>query len=454
MACLVFSVARAAADDPRHWKDRGRELGQEGDHIGAALMLERAVAADPDDLEAHDALAKHRIALGDLEETIAQLEPVVKRHPDYANGLYALAYCYRKTDRPDDAVVAYVGYIKLRPRNPDPYYGYADALRQLGDTAGALRAFHVYVTMETRPDASPWISRARQAIHELESGEPQDAPPPAAPTEELELRRTQVRDEPDDPEAWAALAKVLRGIGRTREAETAEKRAEQLRESPPAPKRAAGPDADKALMSMPAASVTRAGGGSSVTRRPEGKDALLPVGGRRPPPDPAVGPVTPEIERLRTAVRDDPGDAESWLLLAQALRASGRESGAQRAELRHRQLRPDAAAPARTAASPTGPVETARAEIGFLEAERRRRAAELVRHGDRLFRAERYDEAMAAFRQAAEADPASADAEYKTGLAAMELGKREEAAAAFDRALQRDPGHVDAREQRRRLTSF
>jgi tetratricopeptide (TPR) repeat protein len=555
LACALAPRAWAAAAEAEAYKARGDERARARDTAGAVDMYQQAVVADPDYLEAQDLLATQRIALGALGDVIAQLEPVIRRHPDHARGLYALAYCYRKTGRSAQAVTAYVAYLKLRPDDPDPYYGYAEALLAIGDRAAALQALRVYVGMEKRSEESVWVERARARIRELEGADPALAAPTAAQSSatDVERFRTLVRDHPDDATAWAGLANALRAHGQKRSADAAARRVERLKGGtlPPArvaPARATPvaappqpPELVDALIPLPDPAAARRARAEEeraaraekkrrdeddrklraeqrrlarqearrkqaeeaarlkaereqakrqreeeasrreaereeMRRKEEDEAAQLRADRERPtapvaaaptdaiaaarPGPQAVRPVRPppdvstvsavDIERLRTAVRDDSGDADSWFLLAAALRDGGRDSEAMAAERRYAKLRPGFPVAPSAAAGPVPPSRAGtgtgtKAQADALEQTLRQQAREFMAAGDRLFDAGRFDEALAAYHDAAEADPDSAEAEYKGGLCAERLGRNGDAAAAYQRALSRDGGHAKAR---------
>lgn len=60
------------------------------------------------------------------------------------------------------------------------------------------------------------------------------------------------------------------------------------------------------------------------------------------------------------------------------------------------------------------------------------------------FQAGKYDEAMAAYREAVEAGANSADLQFNLGTSALRAGRRGEAILAFERALRLDPDDADA----------
>lgn len=443
MAGVLAYVATSASGqaNAEDLLDEGARYAKAGDSESAVRAYEQVVERDPWNLDAQDRLATHRIALGRLEEVVAQLEPVVARRPDRSRALYLLAYCYRKTGRASEAVRAYANYLKLRPADPDPYYGYALALRDLRDADAALRTFKAYVAMERRPEEGAWVAKAEAMIRELEAGTVA-AEPEVPGAADIERLRTRVRDHPEDAVAWEGLAAALSAGGRSREAEAARRQAERKKsgkgKTRGAPATAASSvvtageplrpeqvdellplrdtrvkdedgqrrtdearqaraerrkrEADQRLLRAERARLARAEtrrlrAEKAAKRKADREEAIAARRARReeskaaqkekreqreaavsqagaspaeiapgepegapavsdeaqasaaPPPEIPPGLGSQDIERLRTAVRDDPEDSRSWFLLAAALRSGGRLAEAGAAERKYTRLR-------------------------------------------------------------------------------------------------------------------
>lgn len=97
-----------------------------------------------------------------------------------------LGFAYLGLGEPELAVPAFEHAIELRPSQANAYYGLADALKSVGDNAGALGAARTYVHLT--PEDDPYRRRALAAIWELqetvEAGSSMildDADPEAAP---------------------------------------------------------------------------------------------------------------------------------------------------------------------------------------------------------------------------------------------------------------------------------
>jgi tetratricopeptide (TPR) repeat protein len=59
--------------------------------------------------------------------------------------------------------------MRLRPDDPDPYYGLGQTLKATGDVPGAIDAFRKYVGMERRPEEQKWVDKARIELQALEA---------------------------------------------------------------------------------------------------------------------------------------------------------------------------------------------------------------------------------------------------------------------------------------------
>ena len=101
---------------------------------------------------------------GRCPDALPLLRTATQNNPSSALSWYDLAYCYRKTGQNREAADAYRQYAALRPGSPDPYYGLGVALRALGDTDGARKAFETYLALEKRPSEQRWIDKARQEL--------------------------------------------------------------------------------------------------------------------------------------------------------------------------------------------------------------------------------------------------------------------------------------------------
>jgi tetratricopeptide (TPR) repeat protein len=59
--------------------------------------------------------------------------------------------------------------MRLRPDDPDPYYGLGQTLKAAGDVPGAIDAFKKYIAMEKRPEEQRWVDKAKAELQALQS---------------------------------------------------------------------------------------------------------------------------------------------------------------------------------------------------------------------------------------------------------------------------------------------
>jgi tetratricopeptide (TPR) repeat protein len=148
---------------------QAEELRKANKLTEAAAMYKRAIAADRGNLDLYNDLGNVYFALKQYGDAANAFADATHRDPSYALGWYNLAHALRKGDRPLEAADAYHQYIKLKPDDPDPYYGLGQTLKMTGDTNGAIAAFKKYVSMEKRPEEQKWVDKARAELQALEA---------------------------------------------------------------------------------------------------------------------------------------------------------------------------------------------------------------------------------------------------------------------------------------------
>ncbi|HEX9104875.1 MAG TPA: tetratricopeptide repeat protein, partial [Polyangia bacterium] len=154
----------------------------------AAAAYKRAIAADRGNLDLYNDLGNVYFALKQYGEAASAFADATKRDPGYALGWYNLAHALRKGDHPREAADAYRQYIRLKPDDPDPYYGLGQTLKMLGDTPGAIIAFKKYIGMEKRPEEQKWVDKAAVELQALEAMQPR--PAAAQPSGKIEDKST------------------------------------------------------------------------------------------------------------------------------------------------------------------------------------------------------------------------------------------------------------------------
>ncbi|HEY7955427.1 MAG TPA: tetratricopeptide repeat protein [Polyangia bacterium] len=176
------TAPRADAANLKADADRLRQAGKLDEAVGA---YQKAIEADPGNVELKNDLGSVYFGLKRYPEAAQSFQNAVTRDPNFALGWYNLAHALRKSGQRAEAATAYRRYIKLRPDDPDPYYGLAQALKAEGDVPGAIDAFRRYIAMEKRPDEQRWVDKAKAELEVLESMQKSQ---PAAPVPHSDAR--------------------------------------------------------------------------------------------------------------------------------------------------------------------------------------------------------------------------------------------------------------------------
>jgi tetratricopeptide (TPR) repeat protein len=165
------SAPRADAGALRADADRLRKEGKLDDAVGA---YKKAIDADRANLDLYNDLGNVYFTLKKYNEAASSFQEATSRDPNFALGWYNLAHALRKGARNQEAAAAYKQYMRLRPDDPDPYYGLGQTLKAVGDVPGAIDAFRKYVAMERRPEEQKWVEKAKVELQALEAmGKPQ-----------------------------------------------------------------------------------------------------------------------------------------------------------------------------------------------------------------------------------------------------------------------------------------
>ena len=154
------SPGNAAYVEAQTLRDRG--------HIEESIAkFKQAIAADPRHSAARTALGELLLKIRRDDEAITVLRAAVDKNPTYSLAWYDLAFALRARNQHAAAVDAYEHYIKLKPGDPDPYYGLGRSLQHLGRLADARRAFESYLSLEKRPSEQHWVESAENQLRTL-----------------------------------------------------------------------------------------------------------------------------------------------------------------------------------------------------------------------------------------------------------------------------------------------
>ncbi len=196
-------AAMQPSGDAAALRTNAEQLTKDGKLDDAIAAYQKAIAADPSNVNLYNDLGNVYFALKRYGDAAHWFREAVSRNPQYATGWYNLAHAYRKGELKQDAINAYRQYMQLKPDDPDPYYGLGQTLKAVGDVKGAIEAFKKYVNMEKRPEEQRWVDKARAELQALEA---MQAPQPSGRIEEKDA---------GDQVAARASKKLQRDLGRS-----------------------------------------------------------------------------------------------------------------------------------------------------------------------------------------------------------------------------------------------
>lgn len=454
---------------------------------------------------------------GNIAEMATKLAERLKENPSDLQGWMLLGRSYMQIERFDDAAMAYgraaeiapddvnarmgaaesqvyaaqgmvtpkavegfEALLRLDPKHPGARYYLALARGQAGDMRGAFEGWKA-LAADSAADA-PWQpalqARLREAAQTLKIDLAEalpNSPAPRGPTQEqmqaaagmsaedrnamirgmVESLAERLKDNPDDAEGWARLARSYDVLGETEKAKEARAKAEAAAKSPPAaPPRGPTQEQMQAATRMPAEERQqmirgmvdglaarlkenpndregwiRLARSYEVLNEPEkAKDAwaraeALAAGAPPPPTDQLSAGQRAEmaqlVERLETRLKGEPNDAEGWTRLGQARAMLGQPKRARAAFAEALKLKPndvdlliDHAGAVLDDEGTTGPIPP---------------------------------EADAIFRKVLALAPENLDALWYVGVAELQAGRRDVALVYWERLLGKlEPGSTEA----------
>ena len=227
---------------------------------------------------------------------------IIARDAKRTDAVYNLAYALRKTGNCNEALKRYKAYADANTEDADPYFGMGLCYEDLGNRGAAVSAYEVYIKKEKRQSQESWTGKARERIALLQGAStltPVAARPPTPvavnpPTPVAVNPPTPVAVNPPTPVAVNPPTPV------------APPKAPPP-PPPPAPKPTPPPSTDcsvheKAISADPFATAAY------------DKFAECAMNARR---------YSDIIQRMRTAIRDNPDYTRGYFHLGRAYKATG-----------------------------------------------------------------------------------------------------------------------------------
>jgi tetratricopeptide (TPR) repeat protein len=193
----------------------GVALSREGNDPGAVAEYHKALAIQPNMIEAQAALGTALHKQGKSKEALPHLRLAVQLRPDSARLRQTLAITLEDLGRRDEAIVQLRKAIELSPRFADAHYGLGSLLQKQGKTGEALE--HYQKALEIDPNLTELYTPTATLL--AARGDLAGA---------ARLFAESVRRQPDSAVAAYNLAVTLERLGRISEARESYARALNL----------------------------------------------------------------------------------------------------------------------------------------------------------------------------------------------------------------------------------
>ena len=112
-------------------------------------ILEKLVAAYPNDERAHFNLGGYYFGQQEFAQAISHYKKATEIAPDYSTAYNILGYAYRQNEAYSDAENAFKKYIELIPNDPNPYDSYAELLLKMGRFDEAITQYNKALAIDT-----------------------------------------------------------------------------------------------------------------------------------------------------------------------------------------------------------------------------------------------------------------------------------------------------------------
>jgi tetratricopeptide (TPR) repeat protein len=130
------------ASDGERMLIQANEAGANGNPTQQKEILEKLVAAYPNDERAHFNLGGYYFGQQDFNQAIDHYKKATEIAPDYSTAFNILGYAYRQNEDYSNAENAFKKYIELIPNDPNPYDSYAELLLKMGRFNEAITQYN------------------------------------------------------------------------------------------------------------------------------------------------------------------------------------------------------------------------------------------------------------------------------------------------------------------------
>src|SRR6185503_11656888 len=143
----AVSLAGKASDGERMLIE-ATEAGANANPTKQKEILEKLVAAYPNDERAHFNLGGFYFGQQDFTQAITHYKKATELAPDYSTAYNILGYAHRQNGAYSEAENAFKKYIELIPNDPNPYDSYAELLLKMGRFDEAITQYNKALSIE------------------------------------------------------------------------------------------------------------------------------------------------------------------------------------------------------------------------------------------------------------------------------------------------------------------
>ena len=118
------------------------EAGANANPTKQKEILDKLVAAYPNDERAHFNLGNYHFGQQEFAQAITHYKKATELAPEYSTAFNILGYAYRQNGAYSDAENAFKKYIELIPNDPNPYDSYAELLLKIGRFDEAITQYN------------------------------------------------------------------------------------------------------------------------------------------------------------------------------------------------------------------------------------------------------------------------------------------------------------------------
>lgn len=144
----AVTLADKASDGERMLIQAG-EAGANANPTKQKEILDKLVAAYPNDERAHFNIGGYYFGQQDYGQAISHYKKATEIAPDYSTAFNILGYAYRQNEAYSDAENAFKKYIELIPNDPNPYDSYAELLLKMGRFDEAITQYNKALAIDS-----------------------------------------------------------------------------------------------------------------------------------------------------------------------------------------------------------------------------------------------------------------------------------------------------------------